>query len=267
MNTKEQTFARLTLLATAVTMLSTMRLTAQTPPGIPEPGLIMYGTITNVNGNQPLTSGIVTWQVSGGSPTEAVTLSATLVGVNGQFFYVARVPFETRSLSGITLTKTQNTLALSPAGTPVPYTRSASAGGTNAVIVSPKTSSFTFSGSDRGMVERVNLQVSIPSDPNLDTDGDGMPDWAERIAGTDPYNASSVFKVSSDIQPNPQGGLTITWSSVSGKTYSVSRTSDLGQGFTVLPSGRGIPSGGATTSYTDNTATGNGPYFYRLSVE
>jgi hypothetical protein len=36
----------------------------------------------------------------------------------------------------------------------------------------------------RGKTERVDLAVSIFT-PTLDSDGEGMPDWAEIIAGTD----------------------------------------------------------------------------------
>ena len=61
-----------------------------------------------------------------------------------------------------------------------------------------------------------------------------------------------------------QGGLTITWSSVSGKTYSIRRTSNLEQPFILLGSKIAQDT---MTSFSDTSAVGPGPYFYSLTVE
>lgn len=83
---------------------------------------------------------------------------------------------------------------------------------------------------------------------------------AELVAGTNPNEPNSVFRLSSTIELSPQSGLTITWSSV--PTYSVSRSEALEDGFNVLSNP--VPSGGTTTSYTKRSTTGTGPYFYRI---
>ncbi len=236
------------------------RLSAQSVPGIPEPGLLLYGAVTNSNGGTPWSEGSVRWTVSGGGSTALV--DSTMVNVNGQYFYLARMPFETRSAGGVNFTATPNVLPLTDVA--AAFTRSATVSGTAATIIPPATSAFSFAKSDRGRVERVNLAASLAPDPALDTDGDGMPDWMELIAGTNPNDPHSVLKLSSDVEPSLNGGLTLTWASVNGKTYRVSHTFDLGQSFTALSGD--IPSGGATTSFTDATATGPGPYFYRISV-
>src|SRR5271157_1938963 len=69
---------------------------AQTLPAIPEPGLVMYGSVVNTNlyGSSVLAAGAVNWTISGSN--SAAVLASTIVGVNGQYFYIARVPFETR---------------------------------------------------------------------------------------------------------------------------------------------------------------------------
>jgi len=70
---------------------------AQPTLGIPEPGLLLFGSVTNVAVGLPLPNTAVTWQDLGGTQAESVSVPATPVAMNGQFFQVDRVPFETRS--------------------------------------------------------------------------------------------------------------------------------------------------------------------------
>lgn len=240
----------------------------------------MYGSVTNVNGNYPLVSSETFWSISGGG--SSVTLTSTVVNVNGQYFHVTRVPFETRTVSGQTFTPTPNTLPLTSG---VNYTRVATVKGTNATIISSSRNmlgTFTFNAVDRGLIERVNLTVNLsgitfqdwlalyPGLPlnqrgqNDDPDGDGMSNFKEFRAGTDPTKRDSVFEFI-DIKPNPSSGIDLRWSSASGKTYSVERSEDLGSNFDVLQSN--IVATPGTNTLRDATATGTGPYYYRLTVE
>ena len=228
--------------------------------GLPEPGLVLYGTVTNANGSMPVVQGNVQWSASGGGSSAAV--SSILANVNGQYFYIARIPFETRSVSGGTFTPTPNTLPLTEATTA--FARSVTALGTNATIAPPALPTFNFSKADRGRIERVDLRVNLAIDPSLDSDGDGVPNWAEQIAGTNPNDPNSVFRASTDIQPAPGGGLILKWASITGKSYSIHRTTDLGQSFTAL-SGN-LAATAPQNQYTDSSATGPGPYFYRIQV-
>lgn len=104
-----------------------------------------------------------------------MTVQATVVVVNGQFFYVARLPFETRSAGPTNLGQTPNVLGLTQ--TPTAYARAVRVNGMNATIVSSSHGTlapFTFSASDRGTAEQVDLQVSLPGQPAPDTDQAGQ---------------------------------------------------------------------------------------------
>ena len=86
-----------------------------------------------------------------------------------------------------------------------------------------------------------------------DSDGDGLSDADEAVAGTDPHDASSVLKSISATR-NATGSVTITWASVPGKTYLVVSKGDLADPYWSDLSGP-IEAVGATTSWTDEDAS------------
>lgn len=258
---------------------------AQSTSGIPEPGLLMYGSVTNSNGNAAVANANVQWRIA--APSGAVTVNSTLVTVNGQGFYVARVPFETRSLGGTPFfAATPNTLELVQSG--ANYTRSAVVNGVGATIAfssryAANRGNFTFGGSDRGLVERVDLTAALPvlketfaqwsqryfgrpdANPNDDPDHDGVKNSDEFAAGTDPTSKDSAFKFL-EIRPLNPVGITLRWSSESGKKYRLERSAKIPGNFSELQSGILAAAGGAN-SFDDSSATGPGPYFYRLTIQ
>ena len=108
-------------------------------------------------------------------------------------------------------------------------------------------------------------QYGLPTDGSadfIDSDGDGMNNWQEWKAGTNPTNAASVLKLSSPS--NSVSGVTVTWQSVANVTYFLQSSTNL-PAFTSIQSNLVGQTG--TTSYTDTTATNGGPYFYRVGVQ
>lgn len=111
------------------------------------------------------------------------------------------------------------------------------------------------------------LQYQFPlngSADTLDSDNDGLNNWQEWVAGTVPTNAQSLFKVfiSSDANRHPR----LWWESLPGKFYSIERSTKVSgrPAFSSIESN--LPAAGLSTSFTDASATGPGPFFYRISV-
>jgi hypothetical protein len=96
-----------------------------------------------------------------------------------------------------------------------------------------------------------------------DADSDGMNNWQEWIADTNPTNATSVLRILGASRTNAE--TIVTWESVDTRNYSVERASRL------LPSGTSfvtvatnVPGMAGVTSYTDTNSTSAN--FYRVSV-
>ena len=108
----------------------------------------------------------------------------------------------------------------------------------------------------------------LPTDGSadyIDTDHDGMNNWQEWVAGTDPTNPSSVLRMVS-VAHSP-GAIVVTWTSAANRSYSLERAGSLaGPPAFSLVEGQ-IPGQAGTTVFTDTNAVGTGPFFYRVRVE
>ena len=99
---------------------------------------------------------------------------------------------------------------------------------------------------------------------NADPDHDGMSNWAEWVAGTDPKSAASLLRLLSVTQGT--GGVTITWPGVAGRTYFVQRG--------ITPAGAGalglfqdnLPGQIGVMSFTDTNVPNQRRLFYRVGV-
>ena len=102
-----------------------------------------------------------------------------------------------------------------------------------------------------------------------DTDHDGMPDWAEMLAGTSATNPASCLSLRnatpSQIVP---GGFVLEWASFTGINYSVNRATNLlDSPNCFFPLKTNIPGLPGTTTYTDTNVPAFGPSFYRINVD
>ncbi len=78
---------------------------------------------------------------------------------------------------------------------------------------------------------RYGFSTNNIADRLLDSDGDGMLNWQEYIAGTDPTNALSSLKLASTISSN---GVGMNFQAMSNKTYAVQYTTSLGANWQTL---------------------------------
>ena len=111
-------------------------------------------------------------------------------------------------------------------------------------------------------------QYGLPTDGSADftdPDHDGANNWQEWLAGTNPTNASSGLKIISATRTNNPAGIVVTWASQTTRIYFLQRSASLTQVYSTIQDNiLGQP---GTTSYTDTTAIGPGPFFYRVGVK
>jgi hypothetical protein len=253
--------------------------------GIPEPDLIFYGDVRNNLGGQniPIRSGTLSWTFRPSDAAAPVILTLQLTNVNDQFSYVVRVPCET-SIAGQPAVLGVLRLT-SPALT---YTRTnVTLNGNPVFLKDPSLGQLPFTGSQRGLVQRVDLAFAAV-DP--DADGDGLPDWwetlypgagnpdvdadgdglnnrKEYLAGTHPLDAQSVFEFIR-VTPDPPDGVWIEWSSSAGRTYTLLRASfpspDAAD-YALVRSG--LLATPPVSSYRDTIGSSGETWFYRVRVD
>ena len=109
----------------------------------------------------------------------------------------------------------------------------------------------------------------LPTDAGevyADSDSDGLNNWQEWVANTDPTDPLSVLKMTSANPTNNPAGLVVSWQSAGEQWYFLERSTNLlAQAFLTIQSN--ILGEIGTTSYTDTNAVGPGPYFYRVRVQ
>ncbi|MCF7817456.1 MAG: hypothetical protein K9M54_06210 [Kiritimatiellales bacterium] len=105
--------------------------------------------------------------------------------------------------------------------------------------------------------------TNYDADAMADIDGDGFLSWQEYVAGTDPTNSASFFQITS-ADATPQGAV-IRWPSVSNRFYDLDWTTNLLDGFAVLPGATNLPATPPENAYT-NPLDGRASSFYRVGV-
>jgi hypothetical protein len=107
-------------------------------------------------------------------------------------------------------------------------------------------------------------QYGLSLDGTIDSDGDGMNNWQEAVAGTNPIDKNSFLKIL--LISKSSSGTYVEWQSVAYKIYSLERSTSLQANSIFIPVYTNSPSPITTMGITDSTATNNSSYFYRLEV-
>jgi hypothetical protein len=100
------------------------------------------------------------------------------------------------------------------------------------------------------------------TDPLADPDGDGLTNWEEYLAGTDPLNATSDLAVFM-VRPLGDGRMELTWPSVPGRSYQIERATSVDGAYSVLAAD--LPAEIPVNTWIDEAAP-TGAAFYRVLV-
>lgn len=101
-------------------------------------------------------------------------------------------------------------------------------------------------------------------DPNADFDHDGLSNLGEWLAGTSPTNAASGLWLT--VQSAGNSGTVLSWPSVVGKIYRLSRATNLITGFNSLVR-TNIAATAPMNTETDSAVLPGNARFYRVGVE
>jgi subtilisin family serine protease/Tol biopolymer transport system component len=96
-----------------------------------------------------------------------------------------------------------------------------------------------------------------------DTDSDGLSNLAEYIAGTDPTSAASNLLIT-QVQAGMGPSVTVAWSSVTNRFYTIERATSEPAGFVPLME---LFGSAFETTYRDVWSTNPPPSFYRIRAE
>jgi hypothetical protein len=111
-------------------------------------------------------------------------------------------------------------------------------------------------------------QYGLPTDGSADfadPDGDGLNNWQEWRAGTNPTNALSVLRMLSAVRTSTN--TIVTWQSAPDRQYLLQRSTNLAAHPPFQTIATNLPGLPATTGYLDATALGSGPFFYRVGLQ
>lgn len=98
-----------------------------------------------------------------------------------------------------------------------------------------------------------------------DSDGDGAKDYAEWIAGTNPNDSRSAFRMRSATRVSSRN-IAVRWTGIAGQVFALERSTNLVTGFTETIRDD-IESTPPLNSITDTNAPDPGPYFYRVRLK
>lgn len=99
----------------------------------------------------------------------------------------------------------------------------------------------------------------------IDSDSDGSPDSVETAFGSDPHSGASTPAPPAATRDEISGGITITWNSIAGRSYTIEYRNSILSSDAWAPL-HTLTATGATTSHTDTSALGIPIRFYRIKT-
>ncbi len=108
----------------------------------------------------------------------------------------------------------------------------------------------------------------LPSDGSadfIDSDGDGLDNYSEWKAGTNPTNILSVFTLSGEPSAASGDAFLLRWNSLTGRTYRIDCSTNLLASFSTLTSG--IPGSAEAMEFIDPGSSGRPAAFYKIIIE
>jgi len=103
------------------------------------------------------------------------------------------------------------------------------------------------------------------ADAMADADGDGVPNWKEYLAGTNPVDRGSRLQLAAERLAAGVKGVGLRWLSAPGKAYVVESASDVVNGpWTVVA--EGIAGDGSVKQVIDTASAQGGKLFYRIRL-
>ena len=119
--------------------------------------------------------------------------------------------------------------------------------------------------SDEWKIQFFGSTTNPAAADNADPDGDGVPNWMEFLAGTNPTNAVSKLQLTGAVSPAGKGKnqMQLNWLTAPGRAYVVQWTANLNSGaWNTLTT---ISGDGSPTNCPD-PGFNNSARFYRLQV-
>lgn len=145
--------------------------------------------------------------------------------------------------------------------TPPAQTNLLAAGGSVTFTGNYTFTDINFNGIPDGWEAQQFSAITSQRTPTTDTDGDGLSDWAEFVAGTDPNNPPPPFRLTALRLTNHL--VQLSWPSVTNHTYRVHASSNA---VSWSPFSNWIAAPGTNTSYTLATTTNGAARFFRVEA-
>ena len=220
-----------------------------TQPAIPEPGLFLLGRIHGAPKNN--LSEIPAWQIEAHIADQSVVVEPEWIQLDQMDFFSIRIPFERTHLNGLSTTLPLNPTGkalhlanpnpvklqiilktLNPEFSPWFIQNDNSLTGDVVLDIQPSfraqviRADIEFQTSFGRENELAEWALKHFGDPNAmldgDTDGDGLNDYEEFLAGTHPKDPTSQLVIGM-IEVTTEGFFALRWQSVPGKQYQIER--------------------------------------------